>query len=391
MSMRSEPAPPVRALVEALRAALPPGPASLHAPVFSHQDLQNVQDCIQSTFVSSIGTWVQRFEQSLAERCGVAHAVAVVNGTAALEMSLRLAGVTTGDEVLMPALTFAGTANAVVHAGAAPHFVDCEATTLGLDPQALAAHLEHVAEIRGGRWYNRASGRRFGAIVPVHVFGHPVDLDPLMALAARYDLPVIEDAAEALGSCYRGRPAGSFGRANVLSFNGNKVITTGGGGAILTDDGALAERARHLMAQARLPHRWAYEHDVVGFNMRMPALNAALGCDQLERLDELLAAKRRLGDRYRAALAAVDGGALFEPPSFAQSNYWLHTLVLDDPSHRIAFLEAAHAAELFLRPVWRPLHQQAPFVGCPTAPLPVTEALAPRLISLPSGPTVCPW
>ena len=267
----------------------------LHAPEFSGREWELVKDCLDTGWVSSVGAYVDRFEQLVAEASGVRFGVAVVNGTAALQIALLLAGVLPGDEVIVPALTFAATANAVAHAGAVPHLVDSEASTLGLDPAALANHLDRIADRGPDGPVNRQTGRRIAAVVPMHVFGFPVDMAPLLALAADWNLPVVEDAAESLGSTYRGKPCGSFGRLATLSFNGNKIITTGGGGAIVTDDESLARRAKHLTTTAKVPHRWEFNHDEVGYNYRLPNLNAALGVAQFEQLPQRLGRQASLG------------------------------------------------------------------------------------------------
>ena len=328
------------------------GPVGLHSPCFEGSEWKYVKDCLDSGWVSSVGSYVDRFEEMLAEICGVNHAVAVVNGTAALQVALQVAGVTRDDEVLMPALTFVATANAAAHLGAVPHFVDSEWRTLGIDCGRLADYLNEIAELTPQGCFNRQTGRRIAAIVPMHVFGHPVDMDPLLDVAVRFGIRVVEDAAEALGSRYHNRPCGSLSRIAAVSFNGNKIITTGGGGAILTDDAALARRAKHLTTTAKLPHRWAYEHDEVGYNYRMPNINAALGCAQLESLPHYLSAKRSLASRYEAAFAGIPGVSFFKEPGFARSNYWLNCLMLDEPSveTRNAILEATNDAGLATRP-----------------------------------------
>lgn len=365
----------------------PDGFVPLHAPEFSGAEWEMVKDCLDTGWVSSVGSYVDRFERDVAAICGVAHGVALVNGTAALHLALRVVGVAPGDEVIVPAMTFVATANAIRHAGAMPHFVDSEAHTLGLDAQALARHLDAVAERRGGQLFNRETGARIAAILPTHVFGHPTDMDPLLKLAAQHGLPVVEDAAEALGSRYNDRPCGGLGRIAALSFNGNKILTTGGGGAIVTDDPELARHAKHLSTTAKLPHRWAFDHDEMAYNYRLPNLNAALGCAQLEQLDDRLARKRRLAERYIAGFAGLDGATIMQEPADCRSNYWLNTLILD-PAHaeaRDGLLDALNDAGLMCRPVWSLLHRLPFYADCPRAPLPVAEDLERRIISLPSS------
>ncbi len=377
-------------IVEAVNTVIGPDadrPVLLHAPSLQGRCAEYVKQCVDTAWVSSAGAFVDRFEKELADYTGAAFVVAVVNGTAALHVALQLVGVGRGDEVLMPSLTFIATANAAAYRGAVPHFVDVEERTLGLDPRKLADHLHDVAEQRDAGCFNRHTGRRLAAVVPMHTFGHPVDLDPLVELCKRYGLPLVEDAAESLGSVYRDKHTGRFGRLGILSFNGNKIITTGGGGAIMTDDEPLAKRAKHLTTTAKRPHRWEYVHDQVGYNYRMPNLNAALGCGQLERLDDMLAAKRQLAERYAQAFADVQGVSLFTQPPGATSNYWLNVLLLDASvaGERDRLLEALGEAKIQARPVWKPMHQLEMYTTCPRADLAGTESLARRIINLPSS------
>lgn len=365
----------------------PPRPVLLHGPDLRGRTAEYVQECIDTAWVSSAGAYVDRIEQELAAFTGAKRAVAVVNGTAALHVALRLAGVEASDEVIVPSLTFVATANAVSYCRAIPHFVDVEVATLGLDPVAFEEHLERVAERRGGRIVNQETGRHISAVVPMHTFGHPVDLDGLLDVCRRWSLPIVEDAAESLGSYYDGRHTGTFGRLGILSFNGNKIVTTGGGGAILTDDEELADRAKHLTTTAKQPHRWEYVHDQVGFNYRMPNINAALGCGQLERLDEMLALKRELAERYRAAFAGIAHVRFVDEPPDCRSNYWLNAIELDEECAPARDLVLGTLADVGIqaRPIWRPMHELPMYDSCPRAELPVTERLAQRIINLPSS------
>lgn len=375
------------AVVEALQSVLGEGPVALHEPRFQGNEQRYVQDCVESTFVSSVGAYVDRFERELAEYTGTRRAVAVVNGTAALQVALRLAGVQAGDEVIVPALTFVATANAVHYLGAIPHFGDSSEETLGLDPEALDDWLAHTAERTAEGPRNRHTGRPIRAVVPMHTFGHPCDLDGLTAVAHDYGLALVEDAAESLGSRYHGRHTGTFGLLGALSFNGNKVITTGGGGAILTDDESLADHAKHLTTTAKQPHRWEYVHDEIGYNFRMPNLNAALGCAQLEQLPDFLVAKRHLAERYLEAFVGVEGVRLLQEPAGTESNYWLQALLLDESmvEQRDRLLEVTNDAGLMTRPAWTLMHRLAPYRDCPRGPVPVAESLARRIINLPSS------
>lgn len=287
----------------------------------------------------------------------------------------------------MPSLTFIATANAAHHLGAVPHFVDAAPCTLGIDPAALKCHLERIAETREGRTVNRETGRPLAALVPMHVFGHPVEMDALNALAAEYGIPVVEDAAESLGSRYGDRPCGGLARVGALSFNGNKIVTTGGGGAIVTDDADLARHARHLTTTAKVAHAWAFLHDEIGYNYRMPNLNAALGVAQLAQLDDRLARKRRLARAYMDAFAGHDHVAVFAEPAGCRSNYWLNALVLAPgvADARDTVLETLNAAGIMARPVWEPLHSLPIYADAPRAELPVTADLAARIVNLPSS------
>lgn len=374
-------------IIHALRNALGEGGFPLHEPRFTGNEQRYVQECIASTYVSSVGAFVERFENELAAYTGARRAVAVVNGTAALQVALQLAGVESNDEVIVPALTFVATANAVQYLGAFPHFADSEGTILGLDPRALRDWLKSIAEPTAGAYRNRQTGRRLRALVPMHTYGHPCDLEGLIAVAQDYRLALVEDAAESLGSRYQGRHTGTFGLLGTLSFNGNKIITTGGGGAILTNDERLADHAKHLTTTAKLPHHWDYVHDEVGYNFRMPNLNAALGCAQLEQLPEFLASKRRLFDCYQKALADIDEVSLVREPADCESNYWLQTLVLSDAlaDQRDAILQTSNDARLMTRPAWRLMHRLAPYADYPRAPLPVAESLERRIVNLPSS------
>lgn len=360
---------------------------ALHEPEFLGEEEALVVDSIRSGWVSSVGQYVDRFELDIATTSATKYGVAVVNGTAALEVALRVVGVQRGDEVLMPGLTFIATANATHHLGAVPHFVDAEARTLGLDPIALRAHLNDIAERRNGVTINGLTGRRIAAVVPMHVFGHPVDMYGLAVVARDFDLALVEDAAESLGSKLNGRPCGSFGHVGALSFNGNKIITTGGGGALVTDDPDLARRAKHLTTTAKVPHKWAFRHDEIGYNYRMPNLNAALGVAQLAQLDIRLEQKRALAKRYIHAFEGLDGAEVFVERLCTTANYWLNTLLLSPEmaAARDTVLVALNSAGLMARPVWEPLHTLAIYADCPRADLPVTADLAARIINVPSS------
>jgi perosamine synthetase len=364
----------------------------LHEPLFLGREKEYLSECVDTGWVSSAGKFVDRFETDLAAFTGARRAVAVVNGTCALHLALRLAGVRPGDEVLVPALTFVGTANAVAHLNAVPHFIDSESLTLGIDPEKLAGHLAAVAEMRDNLCFNRQTGHRIAAVVPMHVFGHPVRLCELLEVANRYGLPVVEDAAESLGSFYKGVHTGLWGRIGILSFNGNKTVTTGGGGAILCQDEQLAALAKHLSTTAKKPHRWAFEHDQTGFNYRMPNINAALGCAQLEQLPRFLERKRALAAAYAEAFADLDGVRFVLEPPGTHSNYWLCAVALS-PTFENSLtdvLEATNAAGLMTRPAWNLLSTLPMYADCPQAGLSTASSLARRLVTVPSGPALVP-
>ncbi|MDC0761734.1 LegC family aminotransferase [Brevibacillus sp. AG] len=361
---------------------------ALHEPSFQGNEWTYVKDCLDTGWVSSVGKYVDQFEDMLRDYTGVKHAVAVVNGTAALHISLMLTGVEQGDEVLVPTLTFIATANAVSYCGAVPHFVDSSELTLGMDPIKLQQYLQEIAEVRDGFCYNKFSGQRIKAAIPMHTFGHPVDLDPLLEVCQRYHIDLIEDAAESLGSYYKGKHTGNWGKLSTLSFNGNKIVTTGGGGAILTNDDELARLAKHITTTAKVKHTWAFLHDQVGFNYRLPNINAALGCAQLERLPQFIRNKRSLADMYQAALSKIDGVRLFIEPSFAESNYWLQTIILDDRymDARDNVLNFTNEQGFMTRPVWTLMHRLAMYENCPKMDLSIAERLERKIINVPSSP-----
>jgi perosamine synthetase len=386
MHMASPSLSPAFQVVQTLREMFPKG-AGLHEPWFEGREWDYVKECLDTRWVSSVGKFVDRFERDLAQYTGAKRVIVVANGTVALEICLRLVGVRPGDEVLIPTLTFVATANAVAHCGAVPHLVDSEENSLGMDGIALERHLSTIAEIRGDECFNRVTGRRIRALVPMHTFGHPVDLDRICEIASRYRLELVEDAAESLGSFYKGRHTGTFGKVASLSFNGNKTITTGGGGAILTQDEALGAFAKHLTTTAKVPHPWEFVHDQIGYNYRMPNLNAALGCAQLERLQSFLERKRKLAQRYQQAFAAIPDATVVSEPANTKSNYWLNALLLDAKvaDQRDIIQKELHQHALLARPSWKLMHHLTIYQDCPKAQTPVAESLERRLICMPSS------
>jgi perosamine synthetase len=375
-------------VVDAIKKVIGEEPAQLHEPSFEGNEWIYLKECLDSTFVSSIGKFVDQFESELAIYTGAKYAVTVTNGTAALHIALLLAGVEPKDEVLIPALTFVATANAVSYCNATPHFVDSEENTLGIDAFKLRHYLEKVSFQKNGYCVNKQTGNVIRALLPMHTFGHPSDLSALVTLANEYNLVLVEDAAESLGSFYKGQHTGTFGLIGALSFNGNKTITTGGGGAVLTNDEAIARRAKHLTTTAKLPHKWEFIHDEIGFNYRMPNINAALGCAQLEQLPAKVASKRKLHDLYKDAFSKFEQIELFNEPEDTQSNYWLQAILISKEIEylRDEILFETNNAGYMTRPVWGLLNELTQFKNCPSMNLDGAKDLANRVINIPSSP-----
>ena len=359
----------------------------LHEPIFAGNEKDYLNDCINSTFVSSVGKYVDKFEKELAIYTGAKRAIAVSNGTSALQISLKLAGVDEGDEVLVPSLTFVGTVNAILYSGAIPHFIDSEKETLGADPKSLISWLKKSTEQTSQGCINRKTRRRIKGLVPVHIFGHPCKLDDLLSIANDHNLAVVEDAAEGLGSFYYGKHVGTFGKLGILSFNGNKIITTGGGGAILTNDDVLADQAKHLTTTAKVPHKWKYVHDRVGYNFRMPNLNAALGLAQLEQLDTFILSKRKLYEVYEKEFKKVKDIKLIKEPKGCKSNYWLQTILLNQSifDKQDIILESINNHNFMVRPSWTLIHKLLPYKKFPRAPIKTSLFLEKGIINLPSS------
>lgn len=358
----------------------------LHEPEFEAEDKKAVLDAIESTFVSSVGAYVDRFEEMVAEKFEVKKAVAVMNGTAALHICLLMAGVSHDDEVLIPALTFVATANAVRYCGAVPHFVDSEMQSFGICATKLDAYLESIADRTEACTVNKKTKRRIAAIVPMHVFGHPNDMDAINKVANKWNIPVVEDAAESLGSRYKDRAVGGEGVLAATSFNGNKIITTGGGGAILTNDPETAKHVKHLTTTAKLPHKWEFDHDRLGYNYRMPNLNAALGCAQLGRLEQYLEEKRALARAYQKRLANVTDVFFVEEPKYGRSNYWLNSIFVKDKSMRDELLEISNNDGIMLRPCWKLMCDLPMYGQCQTDNLENAQEIVSTLINMPSSP-----
>jgi aminotransferase in exopolysaccharide biosynthesis len=357
----------------------------LHEPRFKEIDRQYVIDAIDSTFVSSIGEYVDRFERELAAYLGAAHAVVTVNGTAALQVALRLAGVGPNDEVITQPLTFVATANAIAYNNASPVFIDVEKDTLGLCPNALEKFLNQNTQRKEQGAINKTTGQRIAAIVPMHTFGNPCRMDKILELADHWKIPVVEDAAEALGSRILTKHCAVFGKLGILSFNGNKTITCGGGGAIITNDKDLAQRAKHLTTTAKVNHAWDFVHDEMGYNYRMPNLNAALACAQLEQLDDILNDKRKIANAYNNFFKEAGWGEFFTEPEGCTSNYWLNAVITSDKNQRDNLLKKTNESGIMTRPIWQLMPDLQMYKTCQKGDLTTAGWLAQRIVNLPSS------
>ncbi|MBP6870603.1 MAG: LegC family aminotransferase [Bacteroidales bacterium] len=357
----------------------------LHEPRFIGNEKKYLNECIDSTFVSSVGKFVDLFEDITAKYTGSKHAVVCVNGTEALHMALMLAGVKRNEEVITQPLTFIATANAISYAGASPVFIDVDRDTLGLSPSALGSFLDEYADVgNDGFTYNKKTGKRIAACLPVHIFGHPCRIDEIVGICNTYNIPVIEDAAESIGSLYKGQHTGTFGKLGILSYNGNKTITTGGGGMILTDDEVLGKMAKHLTTQAKVPHPYEYVHDHIGYNYRMPNLNAALGVAQMESVDFFIRKKRELAEAYKSFFDSI-GVSFFTEPENAFSNYWLNAIILDSREERDRFLEYSNHKNVMTRPAWRLMNKLPMFTDCLVYSIDNAYWLEDRIVNVPSS------
>ena len=355
----------------------------LHEPRFLGNERKYVMDCIDSTFVSSVGQYVIDFEEKIKAYTGAKYAIAVVNGTAALHLSLILAGVKSNDLVVTQALSFVATANAIKYAGATPYFADVDRETLGMSPKALRKFLDHV-EVRNNIPYYIPTGQKVGAVVPMHTFGFPCEIDVIADLCSDYNIPLIEDAAESLGSIYKERHTGTFGLLGAYSFNGNKTITSGAGGIIVTNDDTLGPLAKHLSTQAKQPHKWEYKHDMLGYNYRCPNLNAALACAQLEKLEDFIADKRELAGKYKVFFQS-ENIAFIEEPEHTRSNYWLNAILMESKEERDLFLQVTNEAGVMTRPVWALLHRLEYLKDSMHDSLENSLYIEDRLVNIPSS------
>lgn len=357
----------------------------LSVPVFIGNEKKYLEECIDTTFVSSVGKFVDRFEEMVAEYTGAKKAVVCVSGTNALHMAMMLVGVKRDDEVITQALTFIATCNAISYIGAHPVFIDVDKETMGLSPKAVKAWLETNAEIKGNSCYNKNTGRRIKCCVPMHTFGHPVNLDELVKICEEWHIELVEDAAESLGSFYKGRHTGTFGKVGAISFNGNKTITTGGGGMLLFNDEELAKFAKHLTTQAKVPHRWEFVHDHIGYNYRMPNINAALGCAQMEHLEEFVLNKRKTAAKYAEYFKNIEDIDFFTEPSDCRSNYWLNVVILKDKQSQFEFLQQTNDNGVMTRPIWELMNRLPMFEHCQNDGLENSIWFADRVVNIPSS------
>lgn len=357
---------------------------ALHEPRFVGNDRKYVLDAIDSTFVSSVGKYVDRFEEMIRDYTGAKYAIASVNGTAALHMSLILAGVKSGEIVITQALSFIATCNAISYLHAEPAFVDVNEKTMGLDPDSLHHFLTEQCEVKSGNCYHKLSGKRIAAVVPMHTFGHPVQIDAIAEICLQFGIPLVEDAAESIGSKYKNQHTGTFGLLGAFSFNGNKTITCGGGGVITTNDETIGKLAKHLTTQAKVPHAWDFVHDHIGYNYRMPNLNAALACAQMEKLDSFIETKRNLSNQYSSFFADSDIQFVHEPTD-SFSNYWLNCILLPNAEKRDQFLQETNSNKVMTRPAWRLMHKLEMFKDCIRTEMPNAEMLENRLVNIPSS------
>lgn len=357
----------------------------LSAPLFCGNEKKYLNECIDTTFVSSVGKFVDRFEEMVAEYTGAAKAVVCVSGTNALHMAMLLADVKRDDEVLTQALTFIATCNAISYIGAHPVFIDVEKETLGMSPDALQDWLLANSEIRNGECFNKKTGRRIKACVPMHTFGHPVRIDKISEICSKWNIELVEDAAESIGSFYKGKHTGTFGKVGAISFNGNKTITTGGGGILLFQDEELGKFAKHLTTQAKVPHRWEFVHDHIGYNYRMPNINAALGCAQMENVEKFVLNKRETASKYAEFFKNIPDIEFFIEPENCRSNYWLNVIILKDKKAQQDFLQYSNDHGVMTRPVWELMNRLPMFEDCQTDGLKVTEWLADRIVNIPSS------
>lgn len=357
----------------------------LSVPKFIGNEKKYLEECIDTTYVSSVGQFVDRFEKDMASFTGANRAVVCVSGTNALHMAMLLAGVKRNDEVLTQALTFIATCNAISYIGATPVFIDVDRSTMGLSPDAVKNWLSKNGVIKDGQCYDKQTGCRVKACVPMHTFGHPVRIEELASICKEWHIELVEDAAESIGSTYNGKHTGLFGKVGALSFNGNKTITTGGGGMLLFMDEELGDLAKHLTTQAKIPHRWEFKHDYIGYNYRMPNINAALGCAQLEHLNDFIADKRVTAKLYADFFKTIEDIEFFTEPAHSYSNYWLNAVILPNHDRQLAFLQETNDCGVMTRPIWELMNRLPMFEYCQRDSLDNTIWFADRVVNIPSS------
>lgn len=378
----------LKTIPKLIRQVIGKGSHQLHEPSFSEKELEYVKKTIETKFVSSAGKYVIDFEKKFKKYVKSKNAIAVVNGTQAIYISLVACGIKQNDEVLVPALTFVGTVNAIHYLGAKPHFIDSEINSLGIDCLKLDKYLKKISTLKNGKCINKATKNQIKAIIPVHIFGHSCDISGVLKIAKKFNLKVIEDAAEALGSFYKNKHLGTFGDVGCFSFNGNKIVTTGGGGMVVSNNKNLANKIKHLTTTAKLKHKWEYIHDEVGYNFRMPNINAALGLAQLEKINKFISAKRKLFTRYQSKLSSVKEISLFKEKKWCKSNYWLQTIILDkdQSKKKNQLLKKLHKEKIFSRPVWKLISELKPYKKCLKMNLSGSQDIYKRAINIPSSP-----
>ena len=374
-------------VVESIQKVIGKGPHQLHEPLFFGKEMNYLKNTIKQNLVSSTGEYVNKFEKKIKEYTKAKFAIAVVNGTQAIYISLKACGVKKDEEVLVPALTFVGTVNAISYLGAKPHFVDSQIKNFGINCLKLENYLNKISKLRGNKCINKLTGKVIKAIIPVHVFGHPCDIQNIIEIAKKFNLIVVEDAAEALGSFYKKKHLGTFGDTGCISFNGNKIITTGGGGMVVTNKKILAKKIKHLTTTAKLKHKWEYIHDEIGYNFRMPNLNAALGLAQIEKIHTFLKAKRILFKRYLRVFNKMKGISLYKESKSANSNYWLQTLILNKNNINLKnkILKESHKKLIYIRPVWRLISELKPYKKEQKMNLSGAKEIYNKIINLPSS------
>lgn len=357
----------------------------LHAPAFIGNEKKYLDDCIDTTFVSSVGKYVDRFEDAIAKYTGANRAVVCVNGTMALFMALKLCDIKPDEKVITQPLTFIATANAIAYCYAHPVFLDVDEDTMGLSPTKVRLWLERNAAVKSDGCYDKHSGKKIRAVVPMHTFGHPVKIDDFVKLCDEWKLALIEDAAESIGSFYKGRHTGTYGEIGCMSFNGNKTITCGGGGILLFQNKEKGDYAKHITTQAKIPHRWEFKHDAIGYNLRMPNINAALGCAQLECIDTILANKRETSRMYKDFFSNIDDISFFDEPKDCKSNFWLNAVLLRDKRERDIFLAETNDNGIQTRPIWELMNRLPMFISATRGDLSTAEMFADRIVNIPSG------